>query len=78
MPVRKFSSPTQATSCLSTDAPLAYVMPSKLTSTARRSTLSAAIGWVLGSWSCRYAQFLRAFVKPVQDSVNSVASTAAW
>ena len=27
-------------------------MPSKLTSTARRSTLSAAIGWVLGSWSC--------------------------
>ena len=32
--------PTYATSCLMTLAPLAYVMPSKLTSTASRSGIS--------------------------------------
>jgi hypothetical protein len=52
-PAKKSFSPTQATSCFSADAPLAYVMPSKLASTARRSKLSAAIGWVEGSWSWR-------------------------
>ncbi len=51
-PATNCSRPTYATSCLSTDAPLAYVIPSKLTSTAAMSGMSAAIGCVDGSWSC--------------------------
>lgn len=40
--------------------------------------MSATIGWVLGSWSCVYAQALRRFAKATQASVNSVAATEAW
>ncbi len=36
-----------------TEAPLAYVMPSKLTSTASTSGISQYTGWVEESWSCR-------------------------
>src|SRR6185503_7497310 len=48
--------PTHATSCFSTDAPFAYVMPSKLTLVELMSGMSATIGCVVASWSCRYAQ----------------------
>ena len=40
--------------------------------------MSAATGWVEGSWSCRYAQFFRLLVKPVQASVYFVALVDAW
>jgi hypothetical protein len=52
-PRKNASVPTYATSCFSTLAPLAYVMPSKLTRTSSRSRISAMIGWVEGSWSWR-------------------------
>src|SRR5271157_5090111 len=51
-------------------------MPSKLTSTAARSGMSAATGWVDGSWSCRYAHDFSELANVVHASVNSVAS--AW
>src|SRR5256885_16023449 len=38
--------------------------------------MSAAIGWVEGSWSCRYAQALYSWAKVVQAAVQRVAS--AW
>src|ERR671928_1856427 len=41
-------------------------MPSKFTSTAARSGMSAATGWVEGSWSWRYAQDFSTFAKVVQ------------
>src|SRR6478609_2434158 len=52
-------------------------MPSKFTSTAARSTMSAAIGWVDGSWSWTYAQDFSTFANVVQDDVYSVADTWA-
>src|SRR3712207_5628501 len=51
-------------------------MPSKLTSTARISGMSAEIGWVDGSWSCRYAHAFIRLAKVVHDPVHLVAS--AW
>src|SRR5258708_32620277 len=51
-------------------------MPSKLTSTAARSGMSAATGWVEGSWSCRYAQDFSTLANVVQALVYSVA--LAW
>src|SRR5690349_4623359 len=52
-------------------------MPSKFTSTAARSTMSAAIGWVDGSWSWTYAQDFSALANVVQADVYSVADTWA-
>src|SRR5579859_4321777 len=52
-------------------------MPSKFTSTACRSTMSAAIGWVDGSWSWTYAQLFSTLAKVVHASVYSVAPTWA-
>src|ERR1700733_1955230 len=49
-------------------------MPSKFTSTAARSGMSAATGCVEGNWSCRYAQDFSELAKVVHASVNSVAS----
>src|SRR6266511_3305614 len=72
-PARKASRPTYATSCLITLAPLAYVIPSKFTSTASTSGISLYTGWVDESWSCRYPQVLRTDRKVVQASVNRVA-----
>ena len=50
-PAKKASSPTYAASCLSTLAPLAYVMPSKFASASSMSSAPLKIGWVDGSWS---------------------------
>src|ERR1700694_5440071 len=50
-------------------------MPSKFTSTARRSGISAAIGCVDGSWSCRYAQVFSTLANVVHADVQRVAST---
>jgi len=58
-PSRNSFSPTHATSWRSDAAPCAYVMPSKFTSTASRSTMSAAMGCVEDSCAWRYAQPLR-------------------
>jgi hypothetical protein len=52
-------------------------MPSKLTSTASMSLMSAAIGWVDGSWSCRYAQALYSWANVVQADDHLVASASA-
>ncbi len=49
-------------------------MPSKFTSTAARSGMSAAIGCVDGNWSCRYAHDFSTFANVVQALVYSVAS----
>ena len=49
-------------------------MPSKLTSTAATSGMSAAIGWVEGSWSCAYAHAFSVLANVVQAVVYSVAS----
>src|SRR6266566_8012316 len=73
---RNSSVPTYAASCLSTLAPLAYVIPSKFTSTACTSGMSAAIGWDDGSWSCRYAQVFSMFANVVQAEAHRVA--CAW
>ena len=51
-------------------------MPSKLTSTAATSGMSAAIGCVEGSWSCAYAQAFSVLANVVHAVVYSVAS--AW
>src|SRR5689334_11753432 len=51
-------------------------MPSKLTSTASTSGMSAAIGCVEGSWSCRYAQVFSTLANVVQVDLKRVAS--AW
>src|SRR6516162_8174700 len=51
-------------------------MPSKLTSTAAMSGTSAAIGWVEGSWSWRYAQAFSSCANEVQAPRQRVAS--AW
>src|ERR1700710_3031441 len=52
-------------------------MPSKLTSTAARSTMSAAMGWVDGSWSWTYAQDFSTLANVVQALVYSVAAFCA-
>src|SRR6476620_2229262 len=52
-------------------------MPSKLTSTAARSTMSAAIGCVEGSWSWTYAHDFSALANVVQAELSSVADTCA-
>src|SRR3954447_23084708 len=52
-------------------------MPSKLTSTSSRSRMSATIGWVDGSWSCRYAQFFSSDENVVQALVHRVDSAVA-
>ena len=39
--------------------------------------ISAKIGWVVGSWSCRYAQDFSTEANVVQAWSNSVFSTAA-
>src|SRR5580693_2353823 len=49
-------------------------MPSKFAIASLSVGTSAAIGWVDGSWSCRYPQVLRAPEKVVQASVNRVPS----
>src|SRR6202008_3569022 len=49
-------------------------MPSKLTSTASRSGISAATGCVDGNWSWRYAHDLSALANVVHASLYSVAS----
>src|SRR5690606_9014599 len=76
-PAKKASMPTHATSCLSTEPPLAYVMPSKLTWTSSRSLIVATIGCVDGSWSWRYAQAFSIEPNVVHASVHSVASAVA-
>src|SRR3954451_12880485 len=48
-------------------------MPSKLTSTSSRSRMSATIGWVEASWSCRYAQDFSALLNVVHAVVHGVA-----
>src|SRR5947208_3368465 len=40
------------------------------------SGMSATMGWVVGSWSCRYAQVFSTSAKVVQASVHRVA--CAW
>src|SRR3954467_2600777 len=67
--------PTYAPSCFNTLAPLAYVMPSKLTSAVWTSGASVAIGCVDGSWSCRYAHVFSTFAKVVHALVQRVAAT---
>src|SRR3982751_4843523 len=69
--------PTQAASCLSTEPPLAYVIPSKLTCTSSRSLMVATIGWGDGGWSCWYAQLFSLDWKVAHASVHSVASAVA-
>ena len=76
-PAKNCSMPTQAASCLRTDPPLAYVMPSKFTCTSSRSLISATTGWVEGSWSWRYAQVFSIALKVVQAASHSVASAVA-
>src|SRR5436305_594663 len=49
-------------------------MPSKLTSTAWMSGMSAEIGCVEGSWSCRYAQVFHRFANVVHEPVHRVDS----
>jgi hypothetical protein len=61
---------------LSTAAPLAYVMPSKFTSTASMSGMSAATGCVDGSWSCRYADVFQVWANVVQAPAQRVASAS--
>ena len=41
------------------------------------SGMSAAMGWVDGSWSCRYAQALYSWANVVQADVQRVASASA-
>jgi hypothetical protein len=52
------------------------VIPSKFTSTAATSGMSAAIGCVDGSWSWAYAHAFSVLANVVQAVVYSVAS--AW
>src|SRR6218665_1450073 len=52
-------------------------MPSKLTSTSSRSLIVATMGWVEGSWSCRYAQVFSIELNVVHACVHSVASAVA-
>src|SRR5690242_18921945 len=52
------------------------MMPSQFTSTAWKSTMSAAIGCLEGSWSCRYAQVLRALQNVVHASAYLVVAVA--
>ena len=52
-------------------------MPSKLTSTVSMSGASAAIGWVEGSWSCRYAHAFQSWANVVHASGQRVASACA-
>src|ERR1700760_5061085 len=51
-------------------------MPSKFTSTASMSGMSAAIGCVEGSWSCLQAQAFQAVVNVVHELSQRVA--LAW
>src|ERR1700745_1749546 len=51
-------------------------MPSKFTSTAWMSGMSAAIGWVDGSWSCLLAHAFQAVVNVVHALFHRVA--LAW
>lgn len=66
-PWKNASVPTYATNCFRTEAPLAYVMPSKLTRTSSRSRMSAMIGCVEGSWSWRYAHVFMELANVVQE-----------
>src|SRR5919198_5685954 len=75
MPPRNSSSPTQATSWRITDAPFAYVMPSKFVWMDSVSGMSAVMGWVDGSWSCWYAQVFSLLQNVVQALVNRVPFT---
>ncbi|CAM5590309.1 hypothetical protein SCYAM73S_06206 [Streptomyces cyaneofuscatus] len=77
-PWKNASLPTYATSCLRTEAPLAYVMPSKLTRTSSRSPMSAMIGCVEGSWSCRYAQVFMELANVVHECGHFEPSASAW
>ena len=52
------------------------MIPSKLTSTAATSGMSAAIGCVEGSWSCAYAHAFSVLANVVQAVSYWVAS--AW
>src|SRR3954452_14804767 len=49
-------------------------MPSKLTSTSSMSRMSAEIGCVDGSWSCRYGHVFSRLAKVVHLLVQCVAS----
>jgi hypothetical protein len=51
-------------------------MPSKFTCTESVSTMSAAMGCVVGSWSCRYAHVFHALANVVHEPRKRVAS--AW
>ena len=75
-PARNASSPTHATSWRSTEAPLAYEMPSKLSSAVVGvgAPRSGATGWVEGRWSAAYPQALRRMANVVHAWVNRVAS----
>src|SRR3954451_10272948 len=53
-------------------------MPSKLTRTASMSGMSATIGCVVGSWSCRYAHVFQPLANVAHAWVNRVASTRLW
>jgi hypothetical protein len=61
---------------LSTEAPLAYVIPSKWRRTASVSTMSAEMGWVDGSWSWAAAAALVPAANRTHASVKRVAD--AW
>src|ERR1700730_15871794 len=52
-------------------------MPSKFTSTAWMSGMSAAIGWVDGSWSCLQAHAFHAVVNVVHELLHLVALACA-
>ncbi len=73
MPARNASSPTQATSWRSTDAPFAYEMPSKFVIALPVSATRAEIGWVDGDWSAAYPHIFRLTVKSTHALSNLVA-----
>ena len=76
-PSKNGFSPTHATSCFRTDAPFAYVMPSKLRCVASTSGMSATIGCVVGSWSWRYAHVFSSLANVTHESMKRVARSFA-
>ena len=71
------SSPTHAASCFRTDAPFAYVMPSKFSRIDCVSGTSVVMACVVGSWSCWYAHVFSPSAKDTHPSRKRVASARA-
>ncbi len=77
MPVLNCSSPTYVLSCWRTDAPLGYVMLSKIDAAWATSWMGWWIGCEAGPWSERYARILPIMRWLAQASVCRVARSAA-